>query len=135
MKKKTIIIVAICLLVIIGAMISFILTAEKKPFKDLKPSDIVSATVRLSPPDKTIQIENIEELARLLNEVVIYNEDNSYTEYAGQAAIFTLSLSDGTQKEIIAYNPFLILDRIGYKTKYEPCEALSRYATALSNGE
>lgn len=100
MKKKTIIIVAICLLVIIGAIISFILTAGKKPFKDLKPSDIVSATVRLSPPDKTIQIENIEELARLLNGVVIYNENNSYTEYAGQAAIFTLSLSDGTQKEI-----------------------------------
>lgn len=135
MKKKTIIIVAICLLVIIGAIISFILTSGKKPFKDLKPSDIVSATVRLSPPDKTIQIENIEELARLLNEVVIYNEDNSYTEYAGDAAFFTLFLSDGTQKEIVPFYPFLVIDKVGYKTKYEPCEALSRYATALSNGE
>ena len=135
MKKKTIIIVAICLLVIIGAIISFILTAGKKPFKDLKPSDIVSATVRLSPPDKTIQIENIEELARLLNEVVIYSEDNSYTEYAGQAAVFTLSLSDGTQKEIMAFNPFLVIDKVGYKTKYEPCKAMNSYANALSNGK
>ena len=36
-----------------------------------------------------------------LNEVVIYNKDNSYTEYAGQAVIFTLSLADGSQVEII----------------------------------
>ena len=29
--------------------------------------------------------------------------DSSYTEYAGQAVIFTLSLADGSQVEIIAY--------------------------------
>lgn len=101
----------------------------------MTPSDIASASVQLSPPDTTTQIEDIEELVRLLNEVVIYREDNSYTEYAGQGVIFTLSLSDGTYKEIIAYYPFFILDRVGYQTEYEPCEALNSYANELLNGK
>lgn len=100
-----------------------------RPFKNLTAEDITSANVRLSPPDTTIQISETEELASYLNEVVIYNKDNSYTEYAGQAVIFTLSLADGSQVEIIAYNPFIIIDGIGYKCKYEPCEALNHYAT------
>ena len=133
--KKKILITGACLLVIVGAIIISILTAGKKPFKDLTPSDIVSASVQLSPPDTTIQIEDIEELVRLLNEVVIYREDNSYTEYVGQGVIFTLSLSDGTYKEIIAYYPFLILDRVGYQTEYEPCQALNSYANELLHGK
>lgn len=67
----------------------------------------------------------------LLKDVVIYNEDNSYTEYSGQAVIFMLTMADGTQIEIVAYNPFLIIDGVGYKTKYEPCEALNHYANML----
>ena len=74
-------------------------------------------------------------LVSYLNEVVIYNKDNSYTEYAGQAVIFTLSLADGSQVEIIAYNPFIIIDGIGYKCKYEPCEALNHYANELMTRE
>ena len=132
MKKKRIVF-AICLLVIIGAII--ILTAGKKPFKDLTQADIVSATVRMGPPDKTVQIEDTEELVKLLKNVVVYNKDNSYTEYSGDGCIFTLSLSDGTHKEITAYYPFLVIDGTGYKTKHEPCEALRRYANELSNGE
>ena len=62
-------------------------------------------------------------------------KDNSYTEYAGQAVIFTLSLADGSQVEIIAYNPFIIIDGIGYKCKYEPCEALNHYANELMTRE
>ena len=54
---------------------------------------------------------------------------------AGQAVIFTLSLADGSQVEIIAYNPFIIIDGIGYKCKYEPCEALNHYANELMTRE
>jgi hypothetical protein len=31
-----------------------------------------------------------------IRDVVIYNEDNSYTEYNGQGVIFTLTMTDGT---------------------------------------
>ena len=30
-----------------------------------------------------------------------------------------------------AFNPFIIIDGIGYKCKYEPCEALNNYANRL----
>ena len=81
-------------------------------------SEIVSATVRLTPPDTTIQIEKIEELTGYLNDVVIYNEDNYYTEYSGQGVIFTLKLSDGTRTEVMEYNPFFVIDGVGYRMKY-----------------
>lgn len=61
----------------------------------------------------------------ILHEVVIYKEDNSYTEYAGQGVLFEITKTDGTITRIIAYNPFVIIDGVGYKTKYEPCEQLN----------
>lgn len=44
-------------------------------------------------------------------------------------------MSDGTQTSIMAYNPFLVIDGTGYRTKYEPCEALNSYANRLLNEE
>ena len=112
--KKFLLITLICL---IGIGISFLLFSAHRPFKDLEAADITSASVRLSPPDTTIQIVETEELVSYLNEVVIYNKDNSYTEYAGQGAVFTLSLADGSQVKITEFNPFIIIDGIGYKCK------------------
>ena len=131
MKKKALIVILTCIL---SAEIIFIVSTAvggKKPFKNLEPSEIVSATVRLTPPDTTIRITKIRELTEYLNDVIIYHEDNSYTEYCGQGVIFTLILSDGTQKKIMAYNPFLVIDGVGYRTKYEPCQALNAYANKL----
>ena len=135
MKKKTPIVILTCILFIGIIIIVYNAVGGKKPFKDLEPSEIVSATVRLTPPGTTIQIAEIEELTGYLNDVVIYNEDNSYTEYSGQGVTFTLILSDGTQTEAMAYNPFFVMDGVGYKTKYEPCQALSAYANRLLNDE
>lgn len=132
MKKfKRLIIAFACVLA--TGIIVLVFSSGRKPFKGMEPSEIVSATVQLSPPDKTILITEIEELANHLNDVVIYNKDNSFTEYSGQGVIFTLTMADGTQTEIVAFNPFLVIDGVGYKTKYEPCYALSRYANRLLN--
>lgn len=131
MKKRMNLILLICILSVVVIIIGFAAAGGRKPYKDLDSSQIVSAVVRLIPPDETIQITEITELVNLLNNVVIYNEDNSYTEYCGQGVIFTLTMADGTQTSIMAYNPFLVIDGIGYKTKYEPCEALNHYANML----
>lgn len=131
MKKRMNLIVLICILSVVVIIIGFAVAGGRKPYKDLDSSQIVSAVVRLIPPDETIQITEITELANLLKDVVIYNEDNSYTEYCGQGVTFTLTMTDGTQTSIMAYNPFLVIDGVGYKTKYEPCEALSHYANML----
>lgn len=61
----------------------------------------------------------------ILHKVVIYKEDNAYTEYAGQGVSYEITKTDGTITRIIAYNPFVIIDGVGYKTKYEPCEQLN----------
>ena len=68
--KKFLLIALICL---IGIGISFLLFSAHRPFKDLEAADITSASVRLSPPDTTIQIVETEELVSYLNEVVIYD--------------------------------------------------------------
>lgn len=107
----------------------------EKPFADLEASDIQRATVTLSPPDATYSVVELKELVSYLQNLVIYEEDNSYTEYAGQAAIYTLIMADGTERTVTAYNPFLIVDGVGYRTKYEPCEALNRYGNAIASGE
>lgn len=127
-NKKVLMIALICL---IGTGISIRLFSGYRPFENLEAADIISANVRLSPPDITIEIMEIEELVSHLNKVVIYGKDNSYTEYAGQGAVFTLTLADGSQTEIIAFNPFIIINGIGYKCKAKPCEALNHYANEI----
>ncbi|MGI6181652.1 MAG: hypothetical protein ACOYIE_06205 [Agathobaculum sp.] len=131
--KKKVIIAAVAIVCAVAAGL-FVFRGQR-PYRDLKASHVVSAAVRLSPPDQTIPIAeaDMEELVSYLNEVVIYNEDQSYTEYAGQAAIFTLQMADGTREEIAAYNPFVVINGTGYRTKYEPCEKLNRYANKLLN--
>lgn len=120
-----------CILFVVTAVIGFSSFGGKKPYKDLDSTQIASATVHLAPPDTTIQIVEIKELVAHLKDVIIYNEDNSYTEYNGQSATFTLTMTDGTQISIMEYNPFLVIDGVGYKTKYKPCEALHNYANRL----
>ncbi len=110
-------------------------TAGRKPFEGLAASDIASATVTLEPPYKRLQVPDNEELLGYLKDVVIYNVDNSYTEYFGQGIPFTLTMADGSQKKVGAYNPFLILDGVGFRTEYAPCVALSNYANRLLDAE
>ena len=128
MRKKAIFTAAVIIAVLTaGVMIS----RGKAPYKNLKAANIVSAAVYLSPPDETVQITNAEELVSYLGEVTIYNEDHSYNDYCGQTVLFTLTMADGAQEKITAFNPFVIINGVGYKAKYEPCERLSRYANQL----
>lgn len=131
MKKKRLIITVSCVILLGIVAAAFLFSMGKKPYENLDAAQIVSAKVLILPPDKTVEIEDIPELVDYLNDIVIYNKDNSYTEYSGQGVIFTLTMTDGTQTDIMAYNPFLVIDGVGYKTKYEPCEALNSYANEL----
>ena len=113
MRKKVAITMAVAIIVLTAGVI---ILRGKMPYKDLKASDIVSATVYFFPPDKTVQITDVEELVSYLGEVTI---------------LFTLTMADGAQEKITAFNPFVIINGVGYKAKYEPCERLSRYANQL----
>ena len=127
-KKVWLIIVVVALALIVSVL--FVAFRGRKPLKNI---ELFSATVQLMPPDKTIQINDLDELEDLLEDIVIYNQDNSYTGYAGQAVVFSVTLLDGSQMEVTAYNPFVIIDGVGYKCKYEPCEELNDFANELLN--
>ncbi len=135
MKKRKGIILVLCVLAVCTVGVTLCIGRGKKPYKNLDVSQIVSAAVLLSPPDKTVQITDLTELVEYLEDVVIYNKDNSYMEYAGQTVVFTLTMDDGSQTQIAPYAPFLVIDGVGYKTKYEPCEALNSYANRLLEKE
>ncbi|MCM1046842.1 MAG: hypothetical protein NC433_00255 [Clostridiales bacterium] len=131
MKKRICIILLTSILLVVVLVIGFSAFFGRRPYKDLNAAQIASVTVHLIPPNETVQITEIEEFTAYLKDIVIYNKDNSYTDYSGQSIIFTLTMTDGTQTNVRAYNPFFVIDGVGYKTKYEPCEALSNYANRL----
>ena len=64
MKKRWLILISFIIAVMI--MITLSIFAGKRPYKDLQTSDIVCASVHLAPPDKTVEIIDIEELVQFL---------------------------------------------------------------------
>ena len=132
-KKYFIIPIIACLLL----PLLVVLTPSRgtKPFQDLTASEIADVSVQLLPPDVTLSLNNtdIDRLVSILHTVVIYNKDNSYGNYNGQAVVYTITKIDGTQTVVQAYNPFLIIDGTGYQTKYEPCEELNRLGNEIMN--
>lgn len=136
MKRNTkILLAAVCAAAAVGLAVLLLKESDPvQPFQDLKAEDIVDASVELLPPGETVEVEDLEKLAALLREAVIYQEDNSYSGYAGQAVTFTLTMADGTETRIMAYTPFLVIDGVGYRAEYEPCEALNAYANQLLEG-
>lgn len=79
MKKLTVwIMIAVCALGLIGCA-----GKKTKPLQDLTAAEVSSATVFLQPPGETVEIKDISKLVDLLNDVILYEKDNSYTEYGG----------------------------------------------------
>ena len=114
---------------IIGIIAYIFSSRENKPFKNL--DYLKQVKVLLTPPGEEVEITDKKELANYLKDLVIYQPDNSYKDYVGQGVVFTIIMNDGSETEILEYNPFLVIDGVGYKTKYEPCEALNNYANSL----
>lgn len=135
--KKRFSIILLLVVIILAAVFLIKPRLGSKPFQDLSVSEISKVSVELLPPDVTLDLNagQIEKLVQILHQVVIYKKDNSYSEYSGQAVIFTITRIDGSLLTINAYNPFLIIDRIGYQTKYEPCEDLNHLANQILYGE
>lgn len=129
MKKKFLLLIPVILL--FGIIAYIFSPRENKPFKNLDYSKIKQAKMLLTPPGEEVEITDKKELANYLKDLVIYQPDNSYKDYVGQGVVFTIIMNDGSETEILEYNPFLVIDGVGYKTKYEPCEALNNYANSL----
>ena len=133
MKKEKIFIVIT--IICIGIVFVLLNVRNQKPFKKLTIEEIKEVTVELYPPDTTAELdeEEIEDLVEILHQVVIYKKDNTYSDYCGQAVIYKITKYDGTTIEVQAYNPFLIIDGIGYTTKYEPCQQLNSLGNKIND--
>lgn len=133
--KKKILPAVLCVLVLVGAVSTKIFLWGTKPLKNLRTQEVVSATAELYPPDVTLHLtaEEIKRLVSILNQVVTYQRDDTYGESDGQAVIFTLTKTDGTQLRVQAYNPFIVIDGVGYRTKYGPCEDLNALGNKLNS--
>ena len=120
-------------LAVLLALAAGLLFWGRRPFRDLEAANISAASVTLMPPDVTLELDagEIETLAELLRDLRITRPDQSYTEYAGQAVQFAVTFADGTEAEVMDYNPFLIIDGTGWRTAYGPCEALNNFANDL----
>ena len=131
-KRRMLAVVAVLAAVFVVAVVKPRLIG-KKPFRSWEKADIAQVELTLTPPDQSFALTDAEvgELLPLLQKVVLYQGDNSYTDYAGQAVVFDVTLRDGSTTQVVAYNPFVIIDGVGYRTKYEPCEALNAFANRL----
>ncbi len=120
----------LCLLLACAAL--FLLRGEK-PFAGLRAEELSSVSVTLTPPDEALELTEQEtgELVSLLRALRIYRRDDSWREYSGQAVIFTLTKADGSKTTVMDYYPFLVIDGMGYRAEYAPCEDLSRFGNQL----
>ena len=128
MKKRAGIRAAAAVCILVMGMFLF---RGQRPYRNLKASDLISASVCLTPPDETVPITEPDALVSCLRELVIGRKDQSYTEYNGHAVTFTLVLTDGSRQEILVCNPFVVINGTGYRAEYGPCERLSSYANKL----
>lgn len=131
--KKVNILSLICAVIIILVVLLLNLSG-KKPFKVLQTDDVIKVEVLVQPPNTTKEISDssqIQKLVEILNRVVIYKKDNSWREYSGQYVLYTITKKNGEVITIGAYNPFLIMNDVSYKTKYQPCEDLNALANSI----
>lgn len=133
MKKKHMIIFLITVAILIIGFYAFKVSLGNRPFKDLSISEVSEVSVQLAPPDETLELKSSEiaKFINILQTVVTYRQDDSYKDYAGQAVVFTITKTDGSQIVVNAYNPFIIINDIGYKTKYEPCQQLNSFGNDM----
>lgn len=130
MKKKIVIISSIFVLFVISAS-AFLFAVDKKPFEDLQASEVASASVLLLPPNESIEIDNIDTLVGMLNNIELSSRTIGHKVSGGQSCVFTITKTDGNTQEINVFGSYVIIDGVGYKGTYLPCEELNQYANSL----
>ena len=131
--RKRHILIGGAVLAVLLALAAGLLFWGRRPFRDLEAANISAASVTLMPPDVTLELDagEIETLAELLRDLRITRPDQSYTEYTGQAVQFTVTFADGTEAEVMDYNPFLIIAWTVWRSAFGPGEALNNFVNPL----
>lgn len=101
--------------------------------KAISADDIDAVTLSAYPPEKTVELsrDQIDKMLSLLEDITLYEADNSYNEYGGQWVQFDISLNNGEKISLAVFNPFFIINRNGYRAEYESCQALNVFANSI----
>ena len=134
MKRKilstVVLILAVALVVAVGSSV-----IGRMPLKDLKDEEIQSISIHLWPPNETMELtrDQIAELVSLLKQVKIYNRTWMHHASGGQSCIMTITYLDGSTVEVNQLGSISIIDGRGYRSEYEPNEAINQFANKLFN--
>ncbi len=123
-----------CVAAIAAVLVVTGLMYGDKPFAKLDATDVASAKLLILPPQKEVVIQdekNLSELVDILNTIKTYDTSDSGEDYVGQLVRFTLTLKDGSQVSVGAYNPFLYINEVCYKTRYGACQRLNAFGNRL----
>ena len=98
---------------------------------------VKSISVTMRPPESTIELseEQIDEVVNILKKVTIGQKDDSYRELNGQWVEYDITYKDGSSISVASFNPYIVIDGVGYETAYEACEELNSYANSLLEGD
>ena len=82
-KRRMLAVVAVLAAVFVVAVVKARLIGQK-PFRSWEKADIAQVELTLTPPDQSFVLTDAEvgELLPLLQKVVLYQSDNSYTDYS-----------------------------------------------------
>ena len=128
-KKPAFWIIVVAIIACVIVTVCFLTDpAGDKPLEALTADKIVSAQVDRQPPDESVNITDISGLVKCLRSATVYEQDDSYREYNGQSITYTLTMEDGTQKTVMVYSPFIVIEGIGYQAKERSCRQLSYFA-------
>lgn len=109
-------------------------TEERMPFINLTRDDVDGIKIFEASLESEIALSEDEtiNMVDLLNNVVIY-EEVVEEERAGQMIHIKINKIDGTSIIVKEFNPYIIIDDVWYKAKYEPCEEINKYANEIIN--
>lgn len=127
MKKKSILVTIALIILIIAFFIINHYKLDEKPFENLGVGEVKEITLNVTPSGKSMVItetNTIKKFTDILNNIEIYEKDDSWKKYFGGFNEITVSMVNGENIKIVEFNPFLIINDVGYKTNYDVCEKL-----------
>jgi len=121
-------------LIVLCSILSGCSKTGTKPLTELKVDDVVSADITLMPPNTTITISdpaNLEQLVALLNDIILFEQDDAGRQAEGQLVTVTVTRADGSTASVGAYGSYIFYNDICYRAEYEPSEALNGFGNSF----
>ncbi len=101
-----------------------------QPFKELKTEDVRFVTLTAYNEGYGFGIDDkyVDELVKLINDVKIYEQDDSWKGHQAVGYEFYIERDDCVIIKLVTFEGFLIINGTAYKSEYEPSKALTEFA-------